>query len=458
MKKTIESFPLGNSSTSCGDKVFQWLISPVDIQQFTTQSWEKKPIIIKRDQPDYFSGIISRRTIENYVKTSEDFAPESLVFTRDTEDGDQEVVSEKPLDVDSFTTMLDCEGWSAQLIHPQQRNAKLHALLERLENFTGSLWGCNVHLGGTPQNTSFRGMSDNVDMFVMQMEGDIHWKVFSPSQLLSRDTDSDLTDASELGPPILDESVSPGDMIYIPRGFIHSHTPSSGPYLYVTVSTYQNQSWCDLLSSVFSETLESETRTDVRFREGLPFGWISMFGSAVDETEKNSTARSEVRRKIKSYLSSLIDKLDDHLDEVIDQFGSDFIALRTPPILRKFAGKKSTESVSTFGPDPRKSGRDLKIRIRNPMWIRVVIEDEKTVIFSALENEIANHMKTDNPMECDPASMEIHGTKTADGMKQLISVWPEFLPIDVLSQDVAGELWECGILESMDNAKERRVE
>jgi len=462
MKKVqTETFPLGNPSTSCGDKVFQWLISPIAENTFLEQYWEKKPLIVKRNNDSYFSGLISRKMVENYVKNDIEYSASSLIFTREGPEG-KEIVSGEPIDLESIQNMVSNDGFTMQAIHPQHKNAKLHALLERLENFTGSVWGSNFYAKGvldSPQpEEAFNSFSDNIELFIMQMEGSpMRWRVYEGEQKLSRDSGSDF-DEDALGPPILDELVAPGDLVYIPRGCIYTHNEPSEAYQYLTLSTYQNQAWCDFLSTAVSETLDNISRTNLDFRKGLPINFISLFGSAIAETDKNRSIRAEFIERTKSLMHQVIDGIN--LDDIVDQMGSDFIALRTPPVIRK----RQNDESRTFGPDPRLIN-DLMIRIRNPSWIRVVVDNKaiegtceggKTLIFSCLENSIAMHMRSDNPMDSEPTSFELDGSKSIEGLKELISSWPEFSSIDLLSREVAGELWEAGILETQDKIKQQR--
>ena len=447
-KKGIDSFPLGPPSTSCGAKCFEWLVSPHSVDTFTESFWEKKPLVIKRDMREYFSGLISRRTIENYLKNDPDFSTNSLVLTRDPqseESEEREIIAETNVDPGTFVKMIDEEGWVAQVVHPQQKNAKLHAFLERLENWSGSLWGSNLYLGGEPSlSNQFRAFSDNVELFVMQLDGECHWRIFEGEQKLSRDSHSDFAE-EDLGPSVVDEILQPGEVIYIPRGYIYSNNARS-PFAYLTLSTYQNQSWCDLISTAVGETLDQVSKSDIAFREGLPINWASHFGRALSETDTNRTVRESFKTNLKSLLQKLVDSVN--IDDIADQMASDFIALRTPPVVRK--KPNSDEELKTFGPDPRASN-DLKMRIRNPSWIRIVVDDdEKILVFSCLDNQLNNHMKTDNPMDANPTSLEIDGTKSLVGLAQLVTEWPAWSPLDIISRDVAGELWANGLLETED--------
>lgn len=58
-------------------------------------------------------------------------------------------------------------------------------------------------------------------------------------------------DQTEIGEPILEVVLEAGDLLYFPRGFIHQgnclHDAHS---LHITISSYQKNSWGDLLQKV----------------------------------------------------------------------------------------------------------------------------------------------------------------------------------------------------------------
>jgi hypothetical protein len=445
-KASTEGFPLGNPSTSCGEDVFDWLIHPRDRKDFMENIWERRPSYINRCSKEYHTGIISRRMVENYVNSDASFAENSIILSKDTDEG-RIVLSGSEIDLDSLKGNVENDGFDLQAVHPQHKNAKLQALLERLENYTGSLWGANFYFKQSSTPSSY---SDNVELFILQLDGTSTWKVYQGEQELSRDSGSDY-DIESIGLPILDETLFPGDLLYIPRGMIYTNTADSGPATYLTLSTYQNQSWCDLLSATFSDTLDSICRQDVDFRRGLPINYLSLFGCAIPETDDNRQSRELFKTNIKSLMHKVVDAIN--LDDIVDQMGSDFIALRTPPVARKRKG----EEVLTFGPDPRLHN-DLGIRIRNPNWVRIVQDTPDTLlVFSCLQNEIANHMRTDNPMDNEPTSFEIDASKNLDGLRDMISVWPKFVSIASISREVAGELWEAGVVETKELTKQQKI-
>lgn len=62
---------------------------------------------------------------------------------------------------------------------------------------------------------------------------------------------------AELGKPVLDCVLQPGDLLYFPRGAIHQAMAQDDQHsLHITVSTHQKNSWSDLLNQVIRSLID----------------------------------------------------------------------------------------------------------------------------------------------------------------------------------------------------------
>lgn len=300
--------------------------------------------------------------------------------------------------------------------------------------------------------------SEGSELFVLQFEESTQWRIYSPEIVLDRTTSEKQFLTEDLGPPILDVVLEPGELLYIPRGHIYHAERLVGSFVpasFLCLSTYQENAWCDLLSNSLTSTLARLSEADLRFREGLPLNWTSMFGAAISETEQNCESRRSFLTKMKLLLNELVDSVIADIDDVADEMGSDFVALRTPPILRKRANEKTV----LFGPDPRTFTNGGEIRLRNPSWIRLVKDGDSLVLFTCIDNKVVNHRTIDNPAEAEPTSIELD-SENLEGIQTLIAGWPNtWCSVNCLNRQVVGTLWENAILESRDNtAKKSRLD
>jgi ribosomal protein L16 Arg81 hydroxylase len=89
----------------------------------------------------------------------------------------------------------------------------------------------NMYLTNRGQKTSAPPHTDKQDVFVLQTSGYKHWKVYNPpipSYMLRADPYArgkmkDVLSLSELDQnPIIDVTLSPGQVLYVPAGYPHT--------------------------------------------------------------------------------------------------------------------------------------------------------------------------------------------------------------------------------------------
>eukprot|EP00913_Durusdinium_trenchii_P025888 g24294.t1 len=86
-----------------------------------------------------------------------------------------------------------------------------------------------------------RLVQDRQDVLVFQATGEKRWQIYHPPQIgdvdpLRRGKDGDVME--DLGKPLLDVVLEPGDVLYVPLGYGHSTSTAqlSGPSLHITLN------------------------------------------------------------------------------------------------------------------------------------------------------------------------------------------------------------------------------
>lgn len=126
-------------------------------------------------------------------------------------------------------------------------------------------------------------------MFIYQISGRKHWRIYEPT-VRNPEKGKALVGAIQPGPPVMDLTVEPGDLLYVPRGFPH-HTESLDELsVHLTVSIVP-LSWQDLMVDAFRRTLSS----DADFRAALPLRFIDGIDEATLE-DMVERARSSLSR------------------------------------------------------------------------------------------------------------------------------------------------------------------
>merc|ERR1712096_521186 len=184
------------------------------------------------------------------------------------------------------------------MLNPQTFHNGVWRLCSTLQDHFQNMVGANVYL--TPPGTQgFAPHWDDVEVFMLQLEGKKHWKIYSPrnkEETLPRFSSANL-EQDEVGAPIIEVDLEPGDMIYMPRGTIHQGNCLSEEHsLHITISTYQMNSWTDLLEKLLPAALTAASQEDLQFRQGLPRDFLLNMGVAQeDKTMCGKPGHAETR-------------------------------------------------------------------------------------------------------------------------------------------------------------------
>ena len=153
----------------------------------------------------------------------------------------------------------------------------LHRTWAPLREFTRTLideLGHPAQVNAYVTPASSRGFDphyDVHDVFVIQIHGQKHWVIHEPvhpDPLRDQpwaDRGDDVAARAE-GAPAIDATFSPGDVLYLPRGWIHSATALGGTSIHLTIGVAALTRW-DIV-----ERVVASLKDDVRLRASLPVG------------------------------------------------------------------------------------------------------------------------------------------------------------------------------------------
>ena len=491
--------------------------SKVSVRSFYHEYWEKKPLHIKRndlvskeDALKYFDGFLSKGDIESMIKNQGMKYGIDLNVTKCTQTVNRSVVRQtldpvpdslliedaiiaKPNDV--WTNFDD--GCSIRLLCPHLHSENVHTLLSILESEFGCMIGANAYLTPGKVSQGFAPHYDDIEAFILQLEGRKHWKVYNPvniAETLPRESSKDL-DFKDLPDPIMDIILEPGDLLYMPRGWVHQAvtTRDNKASLHLTVSAMQHWSWADFLEIVMPDALQSAVESDssTSLREGLPRNFLSYMGTMFDTNEdydrmmraQQSASKSTLDEKLKDkvVLQPLedLDQMNEEdleemkrkemkmlqdafrekakakimkvckealsmVDAACDEIGKRFLSDRLPPALRGYELAGTSENRRQNGGSI--TGSTL-CRIAREGIARLVIEgDDKAVLYHCADNSLRFHENPLSPMEFE--------LDDAPALEMLITtVDPDWVQVrDLIHDDiedrigVAQALFDEGIL------------
>ncbi|XP_066203799.1 ribosomal oxygenase 2 isoform X1 [Saccopteryx leptura] len=418
---------------------FESFISPIKTETFFKEFWEQKPLLIQRDDPAlaaYHQSLFRLSDLRS-------LCARGVYYGRDVNVCRCVRGKKKVLNKDGKVHFLqlrkdfDQKRATIQFHQPQRFKDELWRIQEKLECYFGSLVGSNVYI--TPAGA--QGLPphyDDVEVFILQLEGEKHWRLYCPTVPLAREYSVEAED--RIGRPVLEFTLKPGDLLYFPRGTIHQADtpPGLAHSTHVTISTYQNSSWGDFLLDTISGLVFDAAKEDMAFRAGVPRQLLLQVETA-----------AAARGRLSSLLRTLADRLEGSSQLLSSDMKKDFIVNRLPPY---HAGDGAELSVPG-GQLPR---LDSLVRLRFKEHVVLTVKpdqdlsdetQEKMVyIYHSLKNRRETHMMGNEETEA-------HGLRFplshVEALKQIwnnpaISVRDLRLPTDAEKASLAVSLWtEC---------------
>ncbi|XP_076874145.1 ribosomal oxygenase 1 isoform X2 [Brachyhypopomus gauderio] len=441
-----------SNSRDRASRLFQWIICPVPAKVFLRDNWEKKPLLIRRENPDYYKGLFSTAEFDRILRNDDVQYGVNLDVTSYT-NGKRETHNPPgralPYSVWDFYE----SGCSLRMLNPQAFSSTVWNVLSILQERFGSMAGANVYL--TPSGTQgFAPHYDDIEAFIVQLEGKKHWRVYNPlseDEVLPHVSSPNFSQA-EIGKPIMDVVLEAGDLLYLPRGVIHQGNCLPDAHsLHITISTYQRNSWADLLLKVMPAAVEMAMEEDVEFRRGLPLDYLTFMGV------QNSDKEDPRRDRFLSHIQGLMKKLVSYapVDAAVDQKAVEFLHDCLPPVLT------SEEKASSVWGAPVRwddgEAVDMAIHVKNQTKIRLLragvarlcSNGEAVCLYYTTENSRVYHKE-------EPKCMEIKAEHT-DAVEFLIHAYPNFIPVSSLPCETAEDkvslaelLFDKGLIHTLE--------
>jgi len=347
------------------------------------------------------------------------------------------------------------EGCSIRILNPQTFLPAIHSMNATLQEYFQCMVGANVYL--TPKGSQgFAPHYDDIEAFVLQIEGKKRWRVYEPlsRNRLPRESSKNFSQ-DEVGKLCLDVTLEAGDLLYFPRGYIHqANTLTDFHSLHITVSVYQKQTYGDLLEVLLPMALKEAINDNIQLRRGLPLNIWQRLGAV------NSDSYNPERDAIIKQITACVDivcanvKDDTNLDNAVDQMAVRFQHDALPPKLTPQEEIRSVYSTpAAVAPDGDVDSPfinvNTKFRLIRANVLRMVLLGEEIRVYYSSENSKEYHGFEENFLEIDPTD--------APAVEVLIRAYPTFITAEELQlEDVdrglnlAQDLWEKGILMTED--------
>ena len=294
------------------------LLSPVSRRDFFSSHWERQHLLLERAEPRYYDSLITAADLEEIISDSDARYPAIRlakgggylppeVYTHKIKHGDESF-----LGVPDVRRISDEYRRGATVALPaiHRRWKALGLLCDQLQAELDHPAHANVYV--TPGNAAgFTAHYDTHEVFVLQIAGKKHWSIYAPVHELPHRSQPFTPQTFTGQAPITETELKSGDLLYLPRGFLHSTRTSESFSAHVTIgiSVYTG---VDLLKEYVQAAIG-----DVEQRRAL----IPGFASREDH-------RSLLRERLIVALERLRSTTD--LDRLIDSFTDRIRATRMP--------------------------------------------------------------------------------------------------------------------------------
>jgi ribosomal protein L16 Arg81 hydroxylase len=220
-------------------------LDPVAERRFFDEHWERRPLVIARDQRERFTGLLDVADIDRLVCETAIRMP----AFRLVKDGSPLPAGDYTDDIawrpGAFSQMASVERVAAEfaagatlVLQALHLNSPAVALYCRdLEGRLGFPVQANAYL--TPSAAQgFAVHHDTHDVFVLQVAGRKRWRLYEPVLELPLRDQRWSPDLGDPGSPIEDFTLAAGDTLYIPRGWPHEAETSDEEALHLTIGLH----------------------------------------------------------------------------------------------------------------------------------------------------------------------------------------------------------------------------
>lgn len=296
---------------------FAQAIAPVSEATFFESVFEKRHLVVRREDPNYFHHLLNVADIDavltgtmvpgddmSMVNTGRAIEPERYTTTAGY--------------VDPVRAAQEFAGGGTIILPALHRRLPaLAAYCRSLETVFGCDLQTNIYF--TPDNAQgFRTHYDLHDVIVLQCHGSKTWKIYQSD--LELPLHSQAFDPEGFVPgPVIDEFVlHAGDMCYVPRGLVHDAIATDQMSLHITTGLLAHR-WVDLLLEAVAEAAQRDTA----LRRSVPPGFAS-----------GKVALGGVAQTFRTLLDQLASGIEP--ERTLKGFAADFRARRAPVVPGQF--------------------------------------------------------------------------------------------------------------------------
>ncbi len=221
-------------------------LDPVALGDFLAERWDREPLLLQRDEPGRFDGVLSAADAERMACATGVRVPAFRLVRDGAQVPPSTYTKDVPWRPGSFSGLADVPRVAAEFaagatLVLQGLHLHWHPAAVYCRELEMAL-GCPVQANAYWTPSSAQGFAvhhDTHDVFVLQVAGRKRWRVYPP--VLERPLPAQKWNAAMregLEAPVVDVELAAGDTLYLPRGWPHEAETSAEHSLHVTVGLH----------------------------------------------------------------------------------------------------------------------------------------------------------------------------------------------------------------------------
>lgn len=244
------------------------LLSPITAEHFIQEYWEKKPLIVHRNDPNFYQSLFSIDMVDHVLDASRPRGG-SLRVVKDQ----QPMLPGKYENADGSLNLNQlyvayANGYTLVINEMERFWKPLRTLCQNVTAHMSHHTMGNMYL--TPKNgKALLPHYDTHDVYVLQVHGKKHWRIYDmPMETPLLNSHQPIFQREQLRNP-QEITLNAGDLMYMPRGLPHEAYTTDESSLHITIGVYPAQ-WLDLIQKSIQQLANSEPA----LRKALPAGYL----------------------------------------------------------------------------------------------------------------------------------------------------------------------------------------
>ena len=323
------------------------LIEPVGVADFAVGYWEREPVIIRRDDAEFYADLLTFDDVDHILANS-GLRESDLrvivagvnVWVRKADDAKGHF---PPGTLEDIYHAYRAQGATINLTYLHERWPPLDQFCRTLAAELSAQIKSNIYLT-PPRVQGLREHFDTHDVFVAQISGSKRWRFYETRHPLPLQNQRYSWPPEGPGEPVAEFELTPGDLLYIPRGVVHDATCTEEASLHLAVGVIPVR-WAELIR----EAVRKITARELRFRASVP-SWFTH-----NEWRKAATATAE---DLLADLAAMLSSRD-----LLDELATARLSAARPALRGHLADLGAVDSVDLDTPLHRHEGTEYLLTV-----------------------------------------------------------------------------------------------